>query len=387
MTDPAEISLSNKEILYIVTEDWFFASHFLPRAQAAVQAGYKVSVATRIHAHGDVISGEGINLIPLPWKRRRSNPFREVKTLMLLIKTLRQNKSAIVHNFALKPIIYGTLSAKIAGARRIVNAPVGMGFVDGSDKFKARLLRKPVLALLALFLNPRGSRVIFENPDALETFCGTGLVRHADARLIRGAGVDLAEYAPAVGTPTNERITVILVARMLVEKGVLLFHEAALKLAGNSSPRLRFLLVGEPDEGNDHSVATETLREWHDRGDLEWLGRRTDVADLLRASDIFCLPTYYGEGLPKALLEAAAARLPIITTDSPGCREVVIDGVNGILIPPRDVTALVNAIQELAENRSLRQRYGERSLELAQTHFTVDTVNAATMDVYAELHM
>ena len=369
------------KLLYLITEDWFFCSHFIERAVAAREAGYDVFVVTREQAHGANIRAAGLQLIPLDFARRSMNPLSELRLLFAILRIYRQVRPNIVHHIAVKPILYGSLAARLAGVPTIVNAPVGMGYAFSSADRTARLLR-PLLRLgYRGLMNPRGSRVIFENRDDLESFVETGSVRRTEVVLIRGAGIDLVRFRPKV-EPTGLPL-VVLIARMLRDKGVAEFVAAA-RVLHDQRIVGRFALVGDPDPENPASIPLKTLQTWHGHCGVEWWGWRDDVAAVLGEASIACLPSYR-EGLPKSLLEAAACGLPIVTTDTPGCREVVVDGDNGLLVPVRDIDALATALKNLLLDSALRQRMGKRSRARAENDFSSERVIRETLAVYSQL--
>lgn len=369
-------------LLFFVSEDWFFCSHFIDRALAARDAGWDVTVMTNVNDHGHIIEASGLRLLPLKFDRRRIGLLGEMRTLLDVWKVYRAKPYDLIHQIALKPLLYGTLAALITRRRAIVNAPVGMGYVFTSADAKARLLRLPLRLALRFLLNPRGSAVIFENRDDLETLVRSGDVRRDAAVLIRGAGVDLDRFRATPepdGTPV-----VILTGRMLWDKGIGEYVEAAQRLRDRGIA-VRFQLVGGSDPLNHAAIAEEQLRRWHDDGVIEWLGRRQDVPQLLAASHIVCLPSYR-EGLPKSLLEALAAGRPIVTTDVPGCREVVQHGRNGLLVPARDAGALAEALATLLADRERRRAMGTEGRRMAEEEFSTERVCAETLAVYDKLH-
>lgn len=375
------IPMRRSRILFFVSEDWFFCSHFIERAIAAKRAGHDVLVLTRVREHGDEIRAQEFELIPIDMVRHGINPLVELATLFRVIKVYRRFSPDLIHHFALKPIVYGSLAARLTGHRTVINAPVGMGFVFASGSRLARLLRPVMRLALRGLLNPLGSRVVFENSDDLNSAVAERLVRRGDAVLIRGAGVDVQRFFPKPESPGLP--VVMLVARMLWDKGVAEFVEAARILAAQGVAA-RFRLVGAPDPGNPATIDASQLRQWHEEGVVEWLGKRSDVPDLMDQSHIVCLPSYR-EGLPKTLLEALAAGRPIVTTDVPGCREAVVPGQNGLLVPPRDADALASALALLLGDPALRHRFGIAGRRLAESEFASELVDAATMGLYCEL--
>jgi glycosyltransferase involved in cell wall biosynthesis len=377
----AGISTVKPKLIYFITEDWFFCSHFLDRAIAAHEAGYEVIVAANEHVHAQVIRTAGLRFIPLKFDRHGLNPLHELKLFKDIWKIYRSERPNIVHHIAIKPILYGSLAAIFTDGIAIVNAPVGMGYVFSSKDRRANLLRPLIKLGYRLLINPKRSRVIFENPDDRESFIRNGAVNAKDAMLIRGAGVDIALFEPGAAPPNP--ITVVLVARMLWDKGVGEFVAAA-RLLTERGVSARFVLVGEPDRDNPAAVPEADLRAWHGQHGVEWWGRREDMVEVLHAAHIACLPSYR-EGLPKTLLEAAACGLPIVTTDAPGCREVVRDGDNGLLVPVRDASALADALRKLIENAPLRSEMGRRSRERAVAEFSREQIIAETLAVYQEV--
>jgi glycosyltransferase involved in cell wall biosynthesis len=365
-----------KTLIFLLTEDWFFASHFLQRGLAAKAAGWRVVLVAHESAATVAIRAAGIEVVPVPFIRRRLNPFAELAFMLHLARVYRRLKPDLVHHIALKPIVIGGVAARLAGVRAIINAPVGLGFVFSSDRLLAKIL-KPLVSLgLRLTLTPRGAKVIFENPDDLAALTAAGMVRPEAAFLIRGAGVDITAFAPAPEPPPPVRV--ILIARMIREKGVADFAAAARLLKGLAE----FVLVGAPDPGNPNTVTEAELRGWEAEGILTWLGPRRDIADLLRGAHIACQPSTYREGLPKSALEAMAAGKPLVATNIPGCREAVVDGVTGFLVPPRDPQALAAALRRLIEDPSLRQKMAVAARARAVEQFSDAIICQQTLLVY-----
>ena len=366
------------KLLFVVTEDWYFVSHRLPLAVAAREAGFDVTVATRVGAHGEMIRAAGIRLIPFALSRRGGNPLREVAAL---VRLYRREQPDIVHHVALKPVMFGALAARLARVPAQVNAVAGLGWLFTSTHGVMRLVRPALRWILAWLLSARSSLTIVQNPDDRDLLIRSHLP-DSRLRLIRGAGVDVQVYCPVV--PPPEPVCIMLVSRMLWDKGVGEFVDAARRLT-EAGVNARFVLVGDPDPANPASVPQSTLRSWHGQHGVEWWGRREDMPAVLQAAHIACLPSSYGEGLPKSLLEAAACGLPIVTTDAPGCREIVRNGDNGLLVPVRDAQALAAALRSLIDNPALRAEMGLRSRELVLAEFSREQVIAETMAVYREL--
>lgn len=365
------------KLLYIVTEDWYFVSHRLPLAIAAQAAGFEVVVATREGQQVEVIRRTGIRLIPFALSRRGGHPLREIVALWRLY---RYEQPDLVHHVALKPVLFGALVARLTRVPAEVNAVAGLGWLFTSSSYIVRFARPALRWILAVLLNRPHSLTIVQNPEDRALLERSGVLP-ARLRLIRGAGVNIQTFYPKV--PPFGPVVIVLVARMLWDKGVGEFVEAAHYLT-KEGVNARFVLVGDPDPANPASIPEATLRNWQGQHGVEWWGRREDMPTVLQGAHIACLPSYR-EGLPKSLLEAAACGLPIVTTDAPGCREVVRDGVNGLLVPVRDSAALATALGKLIGDPALRHRMGEQSRLLAESEFGQEAIIAQTLAVYREV--
>jgi glycosyltransferase involved in cell wall biosynthesis len=371
----------DSKLVYFVTEDWYFCSHRLPLAVAAREAGYKVYVITRVASHADEITSAGLELIPFELSRRSKNPATELSAIYQLTRVYRRLKPDIVHHVALKPVIYGSIAAWIAGIRHVVNALAGLGYIFLSNSTTARTLRPLITTLMRVLLNNERTKVILQNPDDADVVCGPMRVARDRVVQIRGSGVDPDVYRQvpeSQGTPI-----VMLASRLLWDKGIGEFVEAASILLAEGCAA-RFVLVGEGDDANPASIDSATLDAWRREGHVELWGRREDMPDVLPQAHIVCLPSYR-EGLPKVLIEAASCARPVVATDAPGCREIVRHGKNGLLVPVRDAKALADAIRTLLDDPALRSRMGNNGRDMVKQEFTVDHVIAATLDVYKSM--
>lgn len=369
------------KLIYVISEDRFFCSHFLERAAAAHEAGYDVAVMTRERDHGAKIRAAGIRLLPVNFDRRGFNPAAEFLSLLKICRVYRRERPDVLHHVAARAIFLGSLAACFLPRKpAIVNAPAGMGDTFASRQRLARLLR-PGLRAGRRLLNPEHSRVIFESPDDAAWFVSNGIVRPADAVVIRGAGIDLRKFqpAPAPGGPP----VVALVAPMLLDEGVHEFVAAAQQLH-DAGVAARFVLVGAPDPENPASIPFEQLRSWHGQRGVEWWEWLEDMTLTWPQVHIACLPSRR-EGLPGALLEAAACGLPIVTTDAAGHRDVVENGDNGLLTPVGNVPALAKALSILIADAGLRSRMGKQSRSKAEREFSSKQVIGETLAVYRSL--
>lgn len=367
-------------LIYVVTEDWYFCSHRLALASAAARSGLRVIVVTRVVRHGDRITAAGLELIPLSFARRSVNPFNAFVEILTLARIYRRHQPDIVHHVALKPVLLGTAAAWLARVPRVVNAIAGLGYVFVSDSRKARLLRPLLRTLLALCLRFRRSHALVQNDTDVQAVKALGIPSRRISR-VRGSGVDMARFAPSPEPPGP--VVATMVSRMLKDKGVVELVEAARELRQRGCS-LRVRLVGPPDPENPSSILRETLQGWHAEGAIEWLDGSEDVAAIWAASHVAVLPSYR-EGLPLSLLEAASCGRPMISTDVPGCRDVVSHERTGLLVPVRDVAALAAAIERLAGSRALRKKLGEAAREHVRLHFDQSIVVMQQLDLYQRL--
>ncbi|ABD06260.1 Glycosyl transferase, group 1 [Rhodopseudomonas palustris HaA2] len=372
-----------KRLMFVVTEDWYFVSHRLPLARAARDAGYDVLVATRLGDHAELIAREGITPIGLRSMRRGGrNPIGELAAIAELAALYRQYKPDIVHHIAIKPVLYGSIAARMAGVRGVVNNLAGLGFVFSSKTRKAALLRPAIRALLAIALKRRGTLTIVQNSDDANVLA-TNIGIPADRiRLIKGSGVDMQLFAEqrAESSPP----IVILASRMIWDKGIGDFVKAASLLKADGVAA-RFVVLGAPDPGNPGSIPQSVLEGLNNEGIVEWWGHRSDMPAIIAGAALVCLPTTYGEGVPKILIEAAAGGCAIVAYDVAGCREIVTDGDNGKLVPAGDIGQLAAAIKVLLEDPDRRAAMGSRGRKRVETEFALEHVVAQTLSVYRGL--
>ena len=382
---PSARSEAAPKLLFLVTEDWFFWSHRLPLARAARDAGFAVIVATRVRDHGERIREEGFILRPLAWKRRGDGLIGAVRAIIEIAWLYRAERPDIVKHIALKPIVFGAIAARLAfplSARKPARlaAVMGLGSVF-SRVAGSRAARFRPLAV-ALRLAVRGGRVTVENPENRATLARLG-IKPARIKLIRGSGIDTARYQP-LPDPAETPLAAALVGRMLRSKGVL-DAAAAIRLLRAQGREIELLLAGSTDPDNRDSLSEAELTALGAEPGITWLGHVADVRSVWRRAAIAVFPSTYGEGVPNALLEAAACGRPIVATDIPGCREVVRHGETGLLVPPYDVAALAEAVGALAGAPARRQAMGQAGRELVEREFAEPVIVAQTLALYDEL--
>lgn len=373
---------SNKVVLFANTE-WYLWNFRRSLALTLKDAGHDVLLISPNGPYGEKLRGLGLRWQPLPMDRRSLNPLREAWLLWHLLRLFRKERPALVHGFTIKCAVYGSLAARLARVPARVNAVAGMGYVFISDSLKARVLRPLVRTLLRLALGGRNARLILQNPDDVALFARAGLVDASQVRLIPGSGVDCSRFQPDPDREPGSRLRVLLPARLLWDKGLAEYVQAARVLHAEGRP-IDFLLAGDPDPGNPAAVPEPEVRGWVGQGIVQWLGHVDDMPALLRSVDIVALPSYR-EGLPKGLIEAAASGCALVTTDVPGCRDVVTHEVDGLLVPVRDGAALARAIVRLQDDPALRVRLAEAGRRKAIAQFDERRVVRQTLAVYREL--
>jgi len=370
-----------RKLFIIVNVDWFFLSHRLPVALAAQKAGWDVTIVTADTGKLKDISARGLKVINLPMSRSGKNILEELGTLNFLRKLYKREKPDVVHHVGMKTILWGTLAAKFAGVNGVVNAISGLGgfFAEDNKGLMAKMMPK----VLKFSHDRKKLLCIFQNQEDRGMYVKKGIIDDSQARFIKGSGVNLQEFCYTL-EPAEGKIIIILTARMIVEKGVFLLTEAAEKLRKDYEDKVEFWLVGGIDD-HPGAITKEQLDKACDGKYIQWLGYRTDVKELLQQSHIVAFPSYYMEGLPKSLIEATAIGRPIITCNSVGCKETVIDGYNGYLIPTKDVDALVEKLDILLVDAKLRQEMGKNSRKYAEENFSIDVVIERHLKIYEEL--
>ena len=393
----------NKEkptsIALVVNQNEIFYRLRMPWISLLRENGYEVFAVVASGAWNDPIEAGGAKYVE--WKLSRSgrNPFAEVGSVVGLSRIFRRIKPDIVQNFHTKPNIYAPLAAKLAGVPITVSTVTGLGytFVDrpGPGGKIARWLNLGMYR----FSNRLADEVAFQNPDDMELLKARGGLAQNKGRLIPGgSGVDVTEYHPgtrksaesmqlrrSLGIPESAFVA-LFVGRLQLDKGLVEFVGAAQIIRRKQKRRdIVFVMVGAPDPGNKRSLPDSTLAQWKAEGDVVITGRREDVPELMAMANTITTPTFYREGLPRTLLEAAATGLPLIGTDMPGVREAITDGVNGILIPAHDSAALAGAVEELADDPGMCERYGNASLERAKKEFDHRRVVGEYLKMYDEL--
>ena len=365
-----------KAVLFANT-DWYLFNFRMSIAQALQAGGVDVVLLSPPGPYVAQLQAAGFRWIPLKMSGKGMNPFEEVKTIFRIKRVYQDEKPDLVHHFTIKCVLYGSIAARWGGIRAIVNAIPGLGYVFNVMGWKGALLRLIIRPMYRFSL--RNTQVIFQNQEDLETFIHLLLIKPEATHLIPGSGVNLKKFSPHP-EPAGKPV-VMFAARMLWDKGVGDFVDAVriLKLAGVQA---RFILVGDTYADNPSAVPPQQLTAWSQEGIVEWLGWRDDMETILPQVSIVCLPTYYHEGTPRILIEACASGRPIVSTNISGCREIVQEGVNGLMVPPRSPEMLANVLSRLIDNPQERARMGHEGRKIAEDRFSDDVIAAKTIEVY-----
>lgn len=368
------------KLFIVVNVDWFFLSHRKDIALAAQKEGWNVTVVTADTGKINGIKNLGLKAVNMPMSKSGMNILEELRTFRFLLKLLKNEKPDVVHFVGAKPNLYGPLAAKLAKIKGVVIAVSGRGvYVDDEKSLLAKIIQR----IMRFSMNRENALAIFQNHDDERIHIERGIVKGFQSRYIKGSGVNLKEYV-YTPEPTEGKIKIILTARMLAEKGVFVLTDAAEQLRDKYKNQIEFWLVGGLDD-RPGAITEGQLNKVCDGEFIKWLGYRTDVNQLLQQSHIVAFPSYYLEGLPKSLIEATAIGRPIITTNSVGCKDTVDDGVNGFIIPPKEVQPLVDKLEVLINNKELRTKMGLASRKKAEKEFSIDMVIKKHLDIYNEL--
>ncbi|MEG6508692.1 glycosyltransferase family 4 protein [Methyloligella sp. 2.7D] len=370
-----------RRLLFVITEDWAFLTHRLPMARAARDAGYEVHVAGRMGARRGEIDAEGFTSYDLPLSRGGFSPTRILRTAWEIRRLMRKLRPVIVHNVGIKPIIASSSAALVSPVKLVINGLAGRGTLFADNGRETEAIRQLVGKLLGFLLTRAYSWALVQNPDDAAFLRDLGVPQDR-IRMILGSGVDTAHFTVLPEPPPP--VTAAFVGRMVAVKGVPTIVEAH-EILRHRGVELRLLLVGDEDPENPGSLAPEQLREFASAFNIHWLGHKDDVREVWKEAHFAVLGSRGGEGLPKTLLEAAACGRPMVATDVPGSREIVIDGETGFLVPPDDPQAFADAMEKLAGDAALRQRMGKNARARVEQKFSADRVGQETVALYSEL--
>lgn len=381
--DFADKVRDGKKVLMVVNDIAWFWSHRLPLAREILAQGYDLHLATNGAAENAQIKALGITGHDLPEHTGSFNPVGQGVLAFRIFQVLRIVKPDLVHAITLRHAFFTGIISRVLKCPHAVFTIAGLGSLFTGDDFKVKTVRHIIVPLFKFAFGGQSRFVIVQNPDDQRALIQCGAVKEARCRVIRGSGVDPVQF-PFTREPETERPVVLFCSRLLKSKGICEFVHAARIVKSKGIPA-RFQVAGDLCKGNHDSISEGQLETWKSEGTVEFLGHQADMPALMAASSLVVLPSYYGEGVPKVLLEAAATGRAIVTTDMPGCRETVEDGVNGFLVEPKNAWALADALEKLLLDADLRQLMGENGRRRIEAGFTVAQVNAATVEVYEEM--
>ena len=371
------------KIVLSANTDWYLYNFRLSLTEELTRLGHEVLLISPAGKYGEKLVAMGYRWLPIPMDRRSLNPFKELALLLWLKNLFEKEEIDLVHGMTIKSAVYGAMAARLAGIHARVLAVTGMGYVFTSNDIRARVLRPILRSLFKIALSGNRTRLILQNGDDVALFQSAGLYDSEKVRVIPGSGVNCEKFRPSHRDTDQDELRVLLAARLVRDKGVLEYVEAARQLREDGR-KIRFLLAGDPDPGNPSSIEKDLLEEWTRQGSVEWLGHVDDMPSLLATIDVMVLPSYR-EGLPKGLIEAAACGIALVTTDVPGCHDVVTHDVDGLLIPPKDPKAIASAVAKLQDDRQLRRRLGDAARRKAMCLYNERIIIGSTIDVYKEI--
>lgn len=367
------------KLLMILNVDWAFISHRLPIAEAAAEAGWDVHIATTLTEHSAKLDAYDFTIHGAPINRGSWNPLELAKALAKYWSIIRAVRPDVVHLVTIKPVLLGGLAARLLRVPGVVFAVAGLGHVFIARSMLGKVRRTLVRTLYRLAMSRGNKVVIFQNSQDEAELVGLGCVRDDEVMRLPGSGFDVDQFE--VSEIPSGRPVFLLASRLIKTKGVMEFANAAAMLRGEGL-EAEFLLVGSPDTENPEGLSSRELDALRAYGAVKVLGHRDDVPELMRAAWVVVLPSYYGEGLPKVLIEAAAVGRAVITTDSPGCRDAIEDGVTGLLVPERDVPALASAMRTFAKDKAMVEEFGLRGRRRAESMFRIQDIVAQHLEAY-----
>ncbi len=368
-----------KKILFVINVDWFFISHRLPLALKALKKGYEVHIACGITDKKEYLESLGLTVHPISISRSGMGISGEIKAFNGIYEVIKKVNPNIAHFVTIKPILYGGIVSRFLGDFRKVFAISGLGFVFVAQTIKAKIVRIIVSLMYKIALGGDNSHVIVQNPEDKKVILSFNTISNKEITLIKGSGVDLEKYT--YKKSENKIAKVVMASRLLKEKGVFEFAEAA-KVLGSKGLKVEFELYGEIDEGNPNSLTKRDLAKISEISNFSVKGFSNDIKSIFQKADIVVLPSYYGEGLPKVLIEAAACGRAIITTNMPGCKDTIIENKTGLFCEVKDPKSLTESIERLIQDNELRNSMGKAGRELAEQEFDINKVVEKHFEIY-----
>jgi glycosyltransferase involved in cell wall biosynthesis len=371
---------SKKKLTYVINDGDFFISHRFHIAQRAIQLGYEVSLIAPLFIRSKEIEAAGITFYEWNLNRHVTSFIEEWKSIVRLIQLYRMIQPDIVHHITIKAVLYGSIASRFQKIKKVINALPGLGQMFTDPSMRGQIKKLSMILLYRIIFFRFEQKIIFQNQKDLDEMKNLSIVSSNQSVLIRGAGISLEKF-PLSPEPEG-KITILMASRPLREKGIFEFVQAA-EILNQKFPNLQFIFAGEIGLANIGSIPVDQFEKWKNESCVQFLGMVHDMPELIRRSHIICLPTYYGEGLPKFLLEAAAVGRPIVATNNRGCAEIVTEGRNGFLVPEKNVPKLVQALLNLIESKMLRIEFGKQGRNIiSELQLTEADVAQKTIELY-----
>ncbi len=377
---PTTEDIDGSKIMLLVSVDWFALSHFKPLISVLVKAARDVVVVTQETGRSAEIEALGARVVDIDYRRASMNPRQEATTVRRLVQILKAEKPDVLHMVAMKPIVLGCLASRFSRVPSVVVHMTGLGHLAISTTLKTRFTRGAAFRIISGAMRSAKSWLLVENPDDLAFMEDNGVCPGARVTILGGAGIDPSAF-PAIPQPSHDQLVVACVGRMIHSKGLDVLVEAYDLLNEGGVP-VEIELYGKLDAGNPEALLKSEIDAWIKRPGVNWFGHVDDVHAVWRDADIAVLSARTREGMPRAVLEAAACARPLIVSEVPGCRHFVRDGVEGLIVPPEDAEALANAISRLAGDKALRARMGAAARQRVLDGFTERHVVDALSAVY-----
>ncbi len=374
--------IKKKKILFIISEDWYFFSHRLSLAVIAIKSGYEVGLLCRVSKYRKEIEAEGVKVFNWSINRESKNIFKETVAILNIVSILHKFKPNLIHSVAMKPVLYSAIASSYVGHQKSIFALAGLGYIFTSRNNFAKIVRLFLIICFKKIFYNKNNKLVLQNPEDRSLLLDLNVISKNNVHLIRGAGVDTFSffYKPI---PFKNPI-IMLPSRMLWAKGVQDFVDCA-EIINDKKKIARFVLVGGPDTQNPDTISEYQLEKWNNSGVVEWWGNQDDMPSIIQQATIICLPTFYGEGLPKCLLEGASSGRPIVSYDVPGCREIVVNNYNGFLVKSRSIEGLVKSIIMLLADNDLCIQMGKNGRKLVKNNFTQEIVGKETIQLWEDL--
>ncbi len=375
----------NKKLLIVVNELSYFLSHRLNIATEAKKKGYDVHICYGENKikNNNFKTRKYFKFFQVSIRRGNINPFIEIKSIYSIYCLLKKINPSVVHLVTLKPCLYGGIASCFLNIKAIIFALPGLGTIYNSKKIKLIIIKNLINLIFKVLFKIHNCFLLLQNNSDKRYFLKKKIIDQNKVKIIKGSGVNLNNYN-FVKERTNP-IVISFISRLLIEKGIKYFILAAEIIKKRTNLNLRFRVYGSIDSGNPQSITKIELKKWKKDGFVKFYGYSKNINNVLKNTNIVCLPSFYGEGLPKVLLEAAAAGRSVVTSNHPGCREAIIPNVTGYLVPIKNSKRLADKLEFLASKNKIRSRMGKNARIFAEKNFSSNFIAQEHMKLYKKL--